>query len=92
MSDILKKFSEAAKTVSSNNNLKRVGVYGAYFYHLRDIDPDDLPENIQIIFESVVDRLRSTRPIGDLGEDEAGHLVVDILHIADVLKTNTRKP
>ena len=61
-----------------------------FFNHLRDINPDDLPENIQIIYESVIDRLRSVRPIGDLGEDEAGHLAVDILHMADVIKTNSK--
>jgi len=92
MTDLLKKFSDAAKTVKSDNNPVRVCVYGAYRNHLKDIDPDDLPENIQIIYESVKDRLVSVRPKGDLGEDEAGYLATDILYMADVVKNNSRKP
>ena len=91
MSDLLKRFSEAAKTVSSKNNPMRVNVYGAYYYHLRDINPDDLPENVQIIYESVIDRIRSARPIGDLGEDECSHLAADILYMANVVKADTGK-
>lgn len=87
MSEILKKFSEASKTVSTNNNPMKVRVYGAYRDQLRNINPDDLPENIQIVYESVIDRLRSARPIGDIGEDEAGYLAVDIVHMADVVKS-----
>ena len=90
MPDLIKKFSGAAQIVKSNNNSKRVCVYGAYRDHLRTINPDDLPENIQIIYESVIDRLRSAIPYGNLGEDEAGHLAVDILHMADVVKTNIK--
>lgn len=89
MSGILKKFSEAAKTVSSNNKPVRDCVYGAYRDHLRNIKPDDLPEGIQIIYELVIDRLTSVRPIGDLGEDEARHLAVDILHMAKVVKAKS---
>ena len=28
-------------------------------------------------------------PSGDIGEDEAGYLAKDILHMADVVKTNS---
>jgi hypothetical protein len=91
MADLLKKFSAAADTVKSNNNPVRVCVYGAFREHLKDINPDDLPENIQIIYESVRDRLTSVRPKGDIGEDEAGYLAEDILHMADVLKSNLKK-
>jgi|GEM_PF-820051 hypothetical protein len=91
MADLLKKFSAAAETVKSNNNPVRVCVYGAFREHLKDINPDDLPENIQIIYESVRDRLTSVRPKGDIGEDEAGYLAEDILHMADVLKSNLKK-
>jgi len=90
MADLLKKFSAAAETVKSNNNPVRVCVYGAFREHLKDINPDDLPENIQIIYESVRDRLTSVRPKGDIGEDEAGYLAEDILHMADVLKSNLK--
>ena len=88
MTDLLKKFSAAAETVKSNSNPVRVCVYGAYREHLKDINTDDLPENIQIIYESVRDRLTSAEPKGDIGEDEAGNLAKDILHMADVVKTN----
>jgi len=92
MTDLLKKFSDAAKTVKSNNSPVRVCVYGAYRDHLKDINPDDLPENIQIIYESVIDKLSSVEPAGDIGEDEAGYLAIDILHMADVIKINYKRP
>ena len=86
MTDLLKKFSAAAETVKSQNSPVRTSVYGAYRTHLYDIDPDDLPENIQIIYEAVTDRLT-----GDIGEDEAGFLAKDILHMADVIKANKQR-
>ena len=92
MPDLFKKFSEAAKTVKSNNNPVRECVYGAYRDHLSNIDMDDLPEDIQIIYEAVTDRLTSVEPPGDIGIDEAGYLAKDILHMADVIKANHRKP
>ena len=88
MSEILKKFSEAAKTVSANNNPMKARVYGAYRDQLRNINSNDLPDNIQIIYESVIDRLRSAKPVGDIGEDEAEHLAIDIIHMANVVKAN----
>ena len=36
------------------------------------------------------DRLTSVEPPGDIGIDEAGHLVVDFLHMADVVKANSK--
>ena len=89
MTDLLKKFSAAAETIKSDTTPVRACVYGAYREHLKDINPDDLPENIQIIYESVRDRLTSAEPKGDIGEDEAGNLAKDILHMADVVKTNS---
>ena len=50
MTDVLDKFSEAAKMVSSNKNRLRESVYCAYVDHLSGIDLDDLPEDIQIIY------------------------------------------
>jgi hypothetical protein len=90
MTDLLKKFSAAAQTLKSNTRPVRVCVYGAYREHLKDINPEDLPENIQIIYESVRDRLTSVTPTGDIGEDEAGHLAKDILHMADIVKSNSK--
>lgn len=88
MKDLLKKFSAAAQTLKSSAHPVRVGVYGAYREHLKDINPDDLPENIQVIYESVKDRLTSVKPMGDIGEDEAGHLAKDILYMADIVKSS----
>ena len=90
MTDLLKKFSAAAQTLKSNTHPVRTCVYGAYREHLKDINPDDLPENIQIIYESVKDRLTSVKPSGDIGEDEAGNLAKDILYMADVVKSNSK--
>ena len=90
MTDLIKKFSAAAESVKSDNNSFKVSVYGAYREHLNDINPADLPDNIQIIYESVKDRLTSATPRGDIGEDEAGHLAKDILYMADVIKSNDK--
>ena len=49
MTDLIKKFSEAAKTVSSKKDPMRECVYGAYHNHLSDINSEILPEDIQII-------------------------------------------
>lgn len=88
MTDLTKKFSAAAETLKSDNKPVKISVYGAYREHLNDINPEDLPDNIQIIYESVKDRLTSVKPKGDIGEDEAGHLAKDILYMADVMKSN----
>ena len=61
-------------------------VYCAYVDHLSDINTEDLPEDIQIIYESVDMRINSTVPPGDIANDEAGYLAKDILYMADVLK------
>ena len=90
MNDLLKKFSDAAETLKSNDSPVRVCVYGAYRDHLSNIDTYDLPEDIQIIYESVTDRLTSVEPPGDIGIDEAGHLAVDILHMANVVKAKSK--
>ena len=89
VSDLLKRFSEAAKKVTSNNTPIQECVYGAYRDHLSSIDIDDLPEDIQIIYESVTDRLTSIEPPGDIGIDEASYLAFDILHMANVVKAKS---
>ena len=86
MDDLLVKFSEAANIISSNKNPMRESVYGAYVEHLTDIDTEDLPEDIQIIFESVEMRINSTVPPGDISDEEASFLAKDILYMANVLK------
>ena len=91
MSDLLKRFSEAAKTVTSNNTPIQECVYGAYRDHLSNIDTDDLPEDIQIIYESVTDRLTSVEPPGYIGNDEAIYIANDIMYLADVISSGLRK-
>jgi hypothetical protein len=87
MADLLNKFSKALNVLSSNKKNIREGVYYAYLDHLSDINLDDLPEEVQIIYESVADRLTSAEPPGDIGNDEASYLAKDILYMADVLNS-----
>jgi hypothetical protein len=85
MTDLLNKFSDALEVLSSNKQNMREGVYCAYLDHLSDINLNELPEDVQIIFESVTDRLTSAEPPGDIGNDEASYLAKDILYMANVL-------
>ena len=91
MADLIKKFSGAARTISSDSDTMRECVYAAYRNYLRKIKVDDLPQGIRIIFESVTDRLDSLDPPGDIGEDEAAPLADDILYMADWIKANSGK-
>jgi hypothetical protein len=51
--DLLDKFEKAAKKISSSEKKDiRECVYCAYVDHLSDINTDDLPEDIQIFYES----------------------------------------
>jgi hypothetical protein len=90
MSVLLKKFSEAAKEISSEKKDVRECVYCAFVDHLSDINTEDLPEEIQIIYESVTDRLTSVEPPGDIGNDEAVYLAKDILYMADVVSSHLK--
>ena len=86
MTDLIKKFSDAVETISSSNSPMRKSVYCAYVDHLSDIEINDLPEEIQIIYGAVKERLKSVDPPGDIGNDEASYLAKDILYMADVLR------
>jgi hypothetical protein len=90
MPDLLNKFEKAAKKISSEKKDIQECVYCAYADHLSDINVDDLPEEIQIFYESVTDRLTSVEPPGDIGKDEAYYLAKDILYMADVIRTHNR--
>jgi hypothetical protein len=90
MSDLLKKFSKAAEEISSSKNRIKTRVYGVYRDYLSDIRPDELPGEIQPIFDALVNRLTSADPPGDIGIDEAGYLAKDILYMAKVIKTQDR--
>ena len=90
MPDLLKKFSKAAKKISSEKKDIRECVYCAYVDHLSDIDPDDLPRGIQIFYQSVKTQLTSTIPPGKMSFDEANWIAKDILFIADAIKIHNR--
>lgn len=91
MTDLLKKFSAAAKEVSSHRKSMVESVYCAYINHLKDINADDLPEEIQIIYESVIMRLTSVEPPGDIGNDEADYLTKDIIYMTEVIREHYKK-
>ena len=85
MADLKNKFSEAAKMISSDETSIKSCVYSAYVDYLSDINSVDLPEEIQIFYESVKIRLTSVVPAGDISNQEAFHVAKDILFMADVL-------
>ena len=91
MTDLIKKFSGAARTISSDSNPMRECVYAAYRDYLSKLKVDDLLQGIRKIFESVTDRLDSLYTPGGIGEDEAAHLADDILYMADWIKANSGK-
>jgi hypothetical protein len=91
MPDLLDKFEKAAKKISSSEKKDiRKCVYCAYVDHLSDINTDDLPEDIQIFYESIIMRLTSTVPAGKISDDEAHWIAKDILFMADVIRTHNR--
>ena len=90
MADLLKKFTKAAKEISSGKKGIRECVNCAYVDHLSDINTDDLPEEIQIFYESVKMRLTSTIPPGKINDDEASWIAKDILYMADAIRIHYR--
>ena len=90
MPDLLNKFAKAAKKISSEEKDIPECVYGAYVDHLSDIKADDLPEEIQVFYESVKTRLTSTIPPGKMSFDEANWIAEDILYMADVIRIYNR--
>ena len=90
MSDLHKKFSEAARMISFDENSVQKCVYCAYYDHLSDIDTDDLPEEIKIFYESVKIRLTSVVPPGEIDKKEAVFLAKDILYMADVVREHCK--
>jgi hypothetical protein len=92
MTDLLNKFSEAAKAVSSSKTNMWECVYGAYVDHLSDISRDSLPEEIQIFYDSVKLRVTSVEALGHIDNDEAGYIANDIMYMADVIRSHRTKP
>ena len=92
MTDLMKKFSEAAKAVSSSKTPMWECVKQAYVDHLSDISADDLPEEIQIFYDSVKLRVKSAEASGHISNDEASYIANDIIYLADVISSALRNP
>ena len=92
MTDLMKKFSEAAKAVSFSKTAMWECVKQAYVDHLSDINTDDLPEEIQIFFDSVKLRVISVEASGHISNDEARYIANDIIYLADVISSALRNP
>jgi hypothetical protein len=90
MINLAQQLSDAARVLTSENKPIRESIYVAFFDHLNDINPDDMPRKFQFIYESVKLRLTAAAPHGNISNDEAGHIAADILFLADVLHTDTR--
>ena len=92
MTDLLNKFSEAAKVVSSSKTHMWECVNRAYVDHLSDISTDSLPEEIQIFYDSIKLRITSVEVLGHIDNDEASYIANDIMYMADVISSGLRKP
>jgi len=92
MTDLLNKFSEAAKVVSSSKTPMWECIKQAYVDHLSDISTDSLPEEIQIFYDSVKLRITSVEALGHIDNDEAGYIANDIMYMADVIRSGLIKP
>ena len=91
MIDLRNKFSEAAKAVSSSKNPMWECVRNAFSDHLRDIRREDLPEQLQIFFDSVRLRVSTGEALGQINNYEAGYIAKDILYMADVINSGLKK-
>ncbi len=89
MSTVIKRFSDAARIITSNNRPMRECVYDAYLNHLNGIHTEELPWKLQFIYDSVKLRLTAVIPDGNISNDEASHIAADILYLADMLHSST---
>ena len=92
MTDLLNRFSEAAKAVSSRKTNMWECVNRAYVDHLGDISTDSLPQEIQIFYDSVKLRIILVETLGHIENDEAGYIANDIMYMANVISSGLRKP
>ena len=92
MTDLLNKFSKAAKAVSSSKTPMWECVKQAYVDHLSDISTDNLPEEIQIFYDSVKLRVKSVDTLGHIDNDEASYIANDIMYMADVIRSGSVNP
>ena len=91
MTDLLNKFSEAAKAVSYSKNPMWECVKQAFADHLSGISTDSLPDELQIFFDSVKLRVTSVEPLGHIDNDEASYIAQDILYLADMMSSGLIK-
>jgi hypothetical protein len=87
MSNLLNKFSAAAKVVSSGKAPTWESVRQAYFNHLSDISTDLLPEELRIFYDSIRLRVTSGETLGHIDNDEASFIAQDILYMADMINS-----
>ncbi len=90
MTNLAQRLSDAARIITTKNIPVRDSIYVAFFTHLNDIDPNDMPRKFQFIYDSVKLRLTASIPHGNISNDEANHIAADILFLADVLDKNQR--
>ena len=90
MTDLLNKFSKAAKAVSSGKNCVWECVRQAFVDHLSDISTDSLPEGLQIFYDSVKLRIISGETLGHINNEEASYIAEDILYMADVINSGLK--
>lgn len=90
MTDLLNKFSKAAKAVSSSQFYTWECVKKAYVDHLSDISTDSLPEEIQIFFDSVKLRVISVEAFGFIDNNEASYIANDIRYMANVISSGMK--
>ena len=92
MTELLIKFSEAAKAVSSSKHPIWECINRAYSDYLSDIRTDSLPEELQIFFDSVRLRVTTAKAFGYIdNNDEASYIAQDILYMADVINSGLKK-
>ena len=92
MTDLLNKFSKAAKAITESKSHMWDRVRKAYVDHLSDISTDSLPEEIQIFYDSVKLRVTSVETFGQIDNHEASYIAEDILYLADVINSGLKNP
>ena len=90
MTDLINKFSRAAKAVTSSKAHTWECVKKAYADHLSDISTDRLPLDIQIFYDSVKLRVTSAEAFGHIDNDEASYIANDIRYMANVISSGLK--
>ena len=85
MTDLLYKFSEAAKAITTSKNSMWECVRQAFVGHLSQISKDSLPEELQIFYDSVRLRIIAGETLGHISNEEASYIAEDILYMAHTI-------